>query len=94
MVERLREVAKEFAADWIDLLGQQADVIDEGAKTAPARTGWSAWAKAEHQPRASSFGNCGDLGWTVAPVAHPGRTHCQGAALVAHGPMPPMRVIE
>src|ERR1700689_2307073 len=33
MAERLREVAKELPADWINLLGQQADLIDEGGGT-------------------------------------------------------------
>jgi hypothetical protein len=33
MAEGLREVAKELPADWIDLLGQQADLIDEGGGT-------------------------------------------------------------
>src|SRR5208283_4805326 len=33
MAERLREVAKELPGDWIDLLGQQADLIDEGGGT-------------------------------------------------------------
>ena len=49
MAERLREVAKELPADWIDLLGQQADLIDEGGGTlenGPGRTGWPAWARA------------------------------------------------
>jgi hypothetical protein len=32
MAERLLEVAEELAADWIDLLGQQADVVDEGGR--------------------------------------------------------------
>ena len=38
MAERLREVAKELPADWIDLLGQQADLIDEGGGTRPLST--------------------------------------------------------
>src|SRR3984885_391566 len=33
MAERLREVSKELPADWTDLLGQQADLIDEGGGT-------------------------------------------------------------
>jgi hypothetical protein len=33
MAERLRGVAKELPADWIDPLGQQAELIDEGGGT-------------------------------------------------------------
>jgi len=32
MAERLLEVSEELAADWLDLLGQQADVVDEGGR--------------------------------------------------------------
>jgi hypothetical protein len=31
--ERLREIAKKLPADWIDFLGLQADLIDEGGGT-------------------------------------------------------------
>jgi hypothetical protein len=33
VAERLREVAQELSADRIDLLGKQADVVDEGGRS-------------------------------------------------------------
>jgi hypothetical protein len=48
MAERLREVAKELPAAWIDLLGQQADLIDEGGgalENGPSPNRLAAWAR-------------------------------------------------
>src|SRR5579863_9493051 len=53
MAERQREVAKEFPADWIDLLGQQADLIDKGGSTlehGPGPNGLTCLSQGLRQP--------------------------------------------
>ena len=51
MAERLREVAKELLDDWIDLLGQQADLIDEGGGTLENGQGPNRLACQDHTTR-------------------------------------------